>query len=454
MRRSPGSARCRRSDRASRRAARTCVPALRAARRSTCSSTSRDLRRSGRRPGHATPAHDFVWRHRAGRVRPDGLPARQLVAPRLHLALSLPLSGLAVLHDAHLHHARAARSCDPGGRRDYRREFALESSGRDVDLAELAIAGFDSHLYYHWPMTRLVVHRRRGWPPSMPRARARQLSRGVAGRRVESIRLGHGVLVSRRGSAKARTRQSRAARHSGRRVVFGCFGGLSPDKRIPQVLTRLPTRPARPGARLLLAGARADTLRPRADIERARHRAMRVTLTGYLESDDDLTDAHRGVRRRVQPALANGARDVGTLAALPRRRHTPRSIVDLAHLAGRAVARSADVAAASATTRTSREHRQSPSGQPIRWRVAIDILDEDHSLRLAMRRLARDAALRRALGPRGAAATGDSEHSPASDGGGLPSSSSPRRASSPVRRRHCPAPADDTSCDDGRPRRT
>ena len=27
----------------------------------------------------------------------------------------------------------------------------------DPDLAELAIAGFDNHLYYSWPMTRLVV---------------------------------------------------------------------------------------------------------------------------------------------------------------------------------------------------------------------------------------------------------------------------------------------------------
>ena len=47
-----------------------------------------------REPVRALSAHDFVWRHRAEPVRPDGLPDRKLVAPRLYLAVSLPVSGL------------------------------------------------------------------------------------------------------------------------------------------------------------------------------------------------------------------------------------------------------------------------------------------------------------------------------------------------------------------------
>ena len=60
--------------------------------------------------------------------------------------------------------------------------------------------------------------------------------------------------------------QRRAARRPGplrhrltRRCCFGCFGGLSPDKRIPEVLAALDDIVRYvPGAHLLLAGAPAS----------------------------------------------------------------------------------------------------------------------------------------------------------------------------------------------------
>ncbi len=62
-----------------------------------------------------------------------------------------------MLHDAHLHHARAATLLRTKRADDYRAEFVANHPGVNQDLAELAIAGFDNFLYYEWPMTRLVV---------------------------------------------------------------------------------------------------------------------------------------------------------------------------------------------------------------------------------------------------------------------------------------------------------
>jgi hypothetical protein len=75
-------------------------------------------------------------------------------------------------------------------------------------------------------------------------------------------------------------------------------------------------------------------------------------------------------------------------------------IVDLAHLAD----------LPSLDPRTWQPHRGAPAGAPVC--IAIDILDEDHSLGLAMRRLATQPALRERLG-RAAAAYWDREHAPA-----------------------------------------
>ena len=103
-------------------------------------------------------------------------------------------------------------------------------------------------------------------------------------------------------------------------------------------------------------------------------------------------DVHRpprGVRRVAQSALADRARDLRAVAARAGRRAAP-TIIDRSRAhRGRAVARSADL--------DGRAPLALPSRTPCRRRSQspIDILDEDHSLRLAMRRLATDPALPR-----------------------------------------------------------
>ena len=102
-------------------------------------------------------AHDFVWRHR---LQPYDLTVYQ-IGNSSHHDYQWPYlfryPGLTVLHDAHLHHARAASLLRTFRDADYRAEFAANHPDASADIAELAIAGFDSQLYYAWPMTRLVV---------------------------------------------------------------------------------------------------------------------------------------------------------------------------------------------------------------------------------------------------------------------------------------------------------
>ena len=76
-------------------------------------------------------AHDFVWRHRQ---EPYDLTVYQVGNSSHHDYLWPYLfryPGLTVLHDAHLHHARAAALLRTLRADDYRAEFACEPSGRE-----------------------------------------------------------------------------------------------------------------------------------------------------------------------------------------------------------------------------------------------------------------------------------------------------------------------------------
>ena len=98
--------------------------------------------------GRATllSAHEFVWRQRR---QPYDLAVYQLGNSSHHDYIWPYLfryPGLTVLHDAHLHHARAAALLRTKRPDDFRAEFAANHPEVSADLAELAIAGFDNHL--------------------------------------------------------------------------------------------------------------------------------------------------------------------------------------------------------------------------------------------------------------------------------------------------------------------
>src|SRR5262249_60194921 len=93
-------------------------------------------------------AHDFPWKQLQ---RPYDLVVYQFGNSSHHdyeWAYAPRYPGLVVLHDTHLHHARAALLLRERRVAEYRAGFAWNHPDLPADAAELAIAGFDSRLYY------------------------------------------------------------------------------------------------------------------------------------------------------------------------------------------------------------------------------------------------------------------------------------------------------------------
>jgi glycosyltransferase involved in cell wall biosynthesis len=335
-------------------------------------------------------AHDFVWRHQR---EPYDLTVYQLGNSSHHdyeWPYLFRYPGLTVLHDAHLHHARAAALLRTFRAADYRTELTWNHPDLAREVAELAIKGFDNHLHYFWPMTRLVVRASRVVAVHA-RTIAERLLDESPDAPIETLRLGHGRMVTPEEHDRLRTK-ARAQHHIPLdALVFGCFGGLSPDKRLPQILAAFAaTQAFVPSAHLLLAGSTARHYDLSADI--ARHGVGGwTTVTGYLPDEDDLTAciaaADVVLNLRWPTAREISGPWLRALAAAK-----PTIIIDLAHLR--------DVPTIDPRTWQANVTRDTDgTGSPCA--IAIDILDEDHSLRLAMRRLGTDAALRASLGAAG-----------------------------------------------------
>src|SRR5258708_8338370 len=99
-------------------------------------------------------AHGFVWRRR---LAPYDLVVYQFGHSSHHdyeLAYALNHPGLVVLHDTHLHHARAAFLLREKRTADYRAELRWNHPDVSPDAAALAEAGLISRLYYAWTMLR------------------------------------------------------------------------------------------------------------------------------------------------------------------------------------------------------------------------------------------------------------------------------------------------------------
>lgn len=332
----------------------------------------------------ASRAHEFLPRHV---TRPYDVVVYQLGNSWLHEFIwpyVFRFPGLAVLHDARLHHARGHSSLSRRDHRAYREEFAW--SERDVapDAAELAIYGFDGPFYYHWPMTRAVVEASLV-TAAHTKSEAVRLGAAHPGRAIEYIALGEGVAsppsAADRAAARARLGLAPEA------VVFGAFGGLTADKRLIPILRAFAATTARvPTARLLLAGTPHSSVDV-TGLAASLGVAEKVLVSGPL--DDHAFDAAIGavdvsLHLRFPTALEMSG---PWLRALSAGRATV--ITDLEHLTG----------VPALDPRSWRPLPGSESRRPIA--VAIDILDEDHSLRRAMLRLATDPSLRTALGEAG-----------------------------------------------------
>ncbi len=344
-------------------------------------------------------AHDFVWRAQLGHYdvvvyQVGNSTAHDFIWPYL-----FRWPGLAVLHDTHLHHARGRALLSRKRAAQYREEFAWNHPDIPADLAELAVRGFDGAYYYDWPMVRSVVATSRLVATHSPGARA-QLQESWPDQPFESIVLAEGCRVAPSAAERENVRESLAIPDSA--VVFGVFGGLTAEKRVPQILHAFAETSARvPEAVLVLAGTRDASV----DVNGILHSLDIAHATRLLEDLDDtafdraIAAVDVSLNLRWPTAREMSGPWVRALAA-----GRATVIIDLVHLA----------LIPSLDPRTWQPHP--PAGPSVTGdrrdpvAVAIDILDEDHSLRLAMRRLARDGDLRDQLG-RAARRHWEAEHS-------------------------------------------
>ena len=333
-------------------------------------------------------AHDFVWRH----VRKQyDLVVYQVGNSRVHEFLWPYLfrwPGLVVLHDARLHHARGRALLRRRRFDDYRAEFAWNHPAVSIDAAELAVKGFDGEYYYQWPMVRGVLESARGVATHARGAIDALRDIAGPGRRIDYIALGEGPDAF----DVTATRESFRARHGldANAIVFGVFGALTAEKRVLQALRAFAATRARvPDARILLAGRTDPTLFLEREIATLglMNAVTRIEPADDGEFDAAVASVDVSLNLRWPTSLETSGPWLRSLAL-----GRASIIVDLAHQGHLPVL----------DPRTWHRHSPSddlgPDADARAIAVAIDILDEDHSLRLAMRRLATDAALRDRLG--------------------------------------------------------
>ena len=282
--------------------------------------------------------------------------------------------GLLVLHDINIHAMRRAGA--QGRAAAYRTEFASNHPDVPPDAAELAIAGFAGAYESFWPMIRSVVEASR--VVAVPTAAA---ARDVQARWPDAsiVTIAPGIQAPAPSDADTCMARRSAWNIPAEAVVFGVVGhGDDPAaRRLPQILRAFASTLARvPHVRLLVSGMEADLA--------AQPAAVRTAITRV----GPLTEEERGHLMDAVDVLVD--------------LHWPP-------LAGPSDHRLAGMAAGRlAIFMETGEAADVPALDPRSWRppvdgrdpvgVAIDILDEDHSLRLACYRLAVDHALRERLG--------------------------------------------------------
>lgn len=334
-------------------------------------------------------AHEFVWRQHRGHY---DLPIYQVGNSWAHGFVWPYLyrwPGLTVMHDARIHHARANALMSRGRAADYRAEFAYDAPRVSPDAAELAIAGFDGAYYYHWPLRRSVVNASR-MVVLHSVGMTQRMRRHYPGHAIEFVPLGHGRARSAEELATARRQFRQAHGIPQDALVFGVLGTATTEKRVAPIIRAFAgARQWATEARLLFAGS-VDPLLPLDDlldsfgVREVTHLVGRIDDRGF---DDAVAACDVGLNLRWPTAREMSGPWLRMLAA-----GLPTVVVDSVH----------HTEIVTLDPRTWRCHEPlqtlglNPELQAVA--VAIDILDEDHSLRLALRRLASDAEFRAQLG--------------------------------------------------------
>jgi glycosyltransferase involved in cell wall biosynthesis len=326
---------------------------------------------------HVFNAHEFVWRHRRA---PYDLTVYQLGNAPCHDYMWAYLAahpGLAVLHDARLHHARARALLSRGRTADYRAEFRFDHPDAVQDFVEYAVEGLSGPVYSLWSMLRVVAASARAVAVHNPRVAA-DLREEYPSTPVETIRMGVRESIASPDEAAAVRRRLSIPDDA---VVCAVFGKMTPEKRIGPILAAFRDVAAIDSKLYLLFIGDAGSSEEQAA---ETPRLDRVRSAGYVPDKDIaayLTASDICLCLRWPTALETSASWLHSLSA---RRATV--ITDLAHLA--------DIPAIDPRTRLA-------SGSRPPMAVRIDLLDEERSLRLALEWLASDETARRALAQRG-----------------------------------------------------
>ncbi len=361
-------------------------------------------------PTAVLSAHDFVWRQREA---PYDLVVYQLGNATCHDYMWAYLTrypGLVILHDGQLHHARARQLLTRARASDYRAEFKFCHPDARPEFADYGVAGFGGPLYYFWPMLGIALTAARLVAVHSPTL-ADDLREEFPGAEILTIRMGVPDLTAEEaprlpqassasldsvGGDRVGPGASVRARHGidPDELLFVAFGVVTAEKRITQALDALPAvLRHQPRARLLLVGEPKSHFDARTEI-RARELTDRVIATGFVpqaELPAYLDAADVCLCMRWPSTRETSASWLRCLAAAK-----PTIVTDLVH--------TVDVPSVDARTWEVLHASVDPWGagsrgvtaEPIC--VSVDILDEDHSLRLAMRRLAVDPDLRHRLG--------------------------------------------------------
>ncbi|MEO6223003.1 MAG: glycosyltransferase [Vicinamibacterales bacterium] len=331
-------------------------------------------------------AHDFVWRQAR---TPYDLPVYQVGNSWAHGFIwpyLFQYPGLVVMHDARFHHARADALLRRRRSDDYRAEFAYNHPDVSADAAELAIRGFDGAYYYHWPMRGAVMDSAR-LVATHSRGAVTILRNAHPDRPVEYIPLGHGVPAIDTSAARGAFRTRMEIPEDA--LVFGVLGTATPEKRVAQIVRAFASaRQWAPDARLLFAG-QLDPLLPLEEMMQAFGIRGVTHVAGRLndaEFDEAVVSCDVGLNLRWPTAREVSGPWLRMLSA-----GLPTIIVDAVH----------HVDVITLDPRTWRCHAPAPLEENPEARaiaVGIDILDEEHSLRLALRQLGSDGDLRVRLG--------------------------------------------------------
>ena len=322
-------------------------------------------------------AHDFVWKQRRD---PYNLVVYQLGNNAQHDYIWAYLTrypGLVVVHDPKLHHARARQLLQHERFDDYRREFHYDHPKASPDFVEYAVEGLGGPIYYFWSMLRVVMRTARLVAVHNERV-ATELRAAFPETPIEAIHLGKSPVEI---PPAARDAMRGTLGLGERSIVFAAFGKLTAEKRIGPIL-RAFSDVVREGldVHLLLVGDASDYPSLQNELT-ALGIADRVHVTGYVADEaigGYLAAADVCLCLRWPTAQEMSASWLHCLAA-----GRATVISDLAHLV--------DI-----PTLAPGEPPQSPGHvEPVALR--IDLLDEESSLALAMRRLAKDSNARAQL---------------------------------------------------------